>query len=248
MKKYPALKLGSTSGNPRRQEAASQSSVQSRPMTQKFTSSESAAAQSPACCLRGAQKLHSASVSFPPRESANTPSVEVQPPPIDLPSSAAVTVPVIYTRTIAPPALTWWGRGLAAAISLGSLGVLIVGAWLTPDPSGISTHTEMGFLPCQFERRTGLPCPSCGYTSSVSWFAHGNPIASFYVQPMGFVIALCLAAAVWVGAYIAITNRPVHRLAAYVPGRTWLWVLLGFAMGGWAWKIFIHLGGRDGWR
>jgi hypothetical protein len=82
----------------------------------------------------------------------------------------------------------------------------------------------------------------------VTFFSHGNPVASFYIQPMGFVIAVGLAVAVWVGAYIAITGRPVHRLLWFIPVRTWLLVLLGFAIGGWGWKIFIHLTGRDGWR
>jgi Protein of unknown function (DUF2752) len=162
-----------------------------------------------------------------------------------LPTTPAV--PAIYTRTVRPPALSWWARWLAGAISLGSLAALIIGARLTPDPKGISTHTEIGFLPCQFERRTGIPCPSCGFTTSVSHFARGSPIASFYVQPMGFIIAIAFAAAVWVGAYIAISGRPVHRLITFIPGRAWLIFLLAFAIGGWAWKIFIHLTGRDGW-
>lgn len=162
-------------------------------------------------------------------------------------SSSGPAVPPIYSRTVLPPAISWWARLLAAVIALAALTVLGIGAWLQPHVSGISTHTALGFLPCQFEQRTGLPCPSCGFTTSVSHFAHGNPLASFYTQPMGFLIALGLAAAVWVGSYIAITARPVHRLLSMIPTRGWVIVLMGFAIGGWAWKIFLHLSGRGGW-
>src|SRR5688500_12705332 len=184
---------------------------------------------------------------------------DLSPPPLPVPVRAGPSiprpvgvqlspaVPPIYSRISAPPPLAWWGRALALGISLGCLAMLVVGALLRPDSTGISTHTAMGFLPCQFERRTGLPCPSCGFTTSVSHFARGNPIASLYVQPMGFVIAVSAAAAVWIGAYIAISGRPVHRLMTFVPARAWLLVLLFFAVGGWGWKIFIRLTGRDGW-
>src|SRR5215213_9395998 len=108
-----------------------------------------------------------------------------------------------------------WMRLLAAAIALAALIMLAIGARLHPgagNGSGISTHTQLGFPPCQFEVRTGLPCPSCGYTTAVSYFAHGNVIASIYTQPMGFLIAVIAAASVWIGSYIAVTGRPVHKL------------------------------------
>jgi hypothetical protein len=139
-------------------------------------------------------------------------------------------------------------RLLSFCIALGCLAVLVAGAWLTPDGSnGIGTHTQLGLQRCQFEVRTGLPCPSCGFTTSVSYFAHGNVVASLYLQPMGFVIAVICAAGVWVGGYIAVTGRPVHRLVGMLPDRKWLAVLLTIAVGGWAWKIFIHLTHRDRW-
>jgi hypothetical protein len=138
---------------------------------------------------------------------------------------------------------------VAVGFAVVCLVILALGAWLTPNGAhGISTHTQLGFPPCQFEARTGVPCPSCGYTTAVSYFAHGNVLASVYVQPMGFLIAVFCALGVWVGMYVALTGRPVHRLVGrMVPGRAWLYVLLTIAIGGWAWKIGIHLTGHDHW-
>ena len=125
--------------------------------------------------------------------------------------------------------------------------MLVVAALLPPNRSGTGSHTGLGLQRCQFLERTGVPCLSCGYTTSFTWFARGNVAASVYVQPMVAVGAALTASDVWVGLYIAITGRPVHRLLRLVPARRWLLPLLLLFVAAWAWKIFIHLNGLDGW-
>jgi hypothetical protein len=137
---------------------------------------------------------------------------------------------------------------LAAMIGVIFLTVLLIAVRLHPSPTGMATHTEMGFGECQFLQRTGLPCPSCGMTTSFSWFVRGNVSASFYVQPMGFVLALLTTAGAWTCLYIAITGKPAHRLVRLIPSRYYLLPLLSFAVIAWGWKMFIHLQGIDGWR
>jgi hypothetical protein len=84
-------------------------------------------------------------------------------------------------------------------------------------------------------------------TTSFSWFARGNLIASAYVQPMGLILALMAAASVWGGSYIAVSGRPVHRLLRLLPAGYTLIPLLLVGVVAWGWKIFIHLNGIDGW-
>lgn len=139
------------------------------------------------------------------------------------------------------------GRLLAAVIAAGALAVLVTAARLAPSPSGMGTHTALGLQECEFLSRTGLPCPSCGMTTSFSYFAHGNWLASGYVQPMGFALALIAGMTVWAGGYIAISGRPAHRILRAVPGLAVVLSLLGLAIVAWAWKIFIHVRGIDGW-
>jgi hypothetical protein len=136
----------------------------------------------------------------------------------------------------------------ALAISLGCLSVLITAAYLTPSPSGYGTHQEMRFEGCQFLTRTGLPCPACGMTTSFSWFVRGNLLASFYVQPMGMVLAICTTAAFWVSLYIAVTGIPALRLTSTIPASYWLIPMFAGVILAWGWKIFIHLRGMDGWQ
>jgi hypothetical protein len=138
-------------------------------------------------------------------------------------------------------------RASALAASLGCLALLVTAAKLIPSPTGIGTHTELMMAPCAFLARTGLPCPTCGMTTSFAWFVRGNWLASFYVQPMGFVVAILAVATFWAGLYIALTGRPIHRLLRFVPPRYYGVPLTAFAILAWAWKIYIHLHGLDGW-
>jgi hypothetical protein len=100
---------------------------------------------------------------------------------------------------------------------------------------------------CNFEQRTGIPCPGCGMTTSVAWFVRGNLLASVYVQPMGAIGALFCAAGVWIGLYLAITGKAAHRLLQMIPVGYYLMLILLVGVLAWAWKIFIHLKGIDGW-
>ena len=48
--------------------------------------------------------------------------------------------------------------------------------------TGILRLTELGF-PCSFKQVTGLPCPGCGGTRAVCFFAEGNLWQSFINHP-----------------------------------------------------------------
>jgi hypothetical protein len=111
----------------------------------------------------------------------------------------------------------------------------------------METHLALRLLPCEFLRVTGLPCPSCGMTTSFSFFVRGNWLASFYVQPMGFVIALLCAMVFWSALFIALTAKPAHRLLYILPAMYYVIGLMSIGIAAWAWKIFIHVRGIDGW-
>jgi len=52
------------------------------------------------------------------------------------------------------------------------------------------------FGPCGMKQRMGLPCPTCGMTTSVLAFARGEVFLAFYVQPAAaFLCTLLVAAA-----------------------------------------------------
>lgn len=160
------------------------------------------------------------------------------------------SLPIIYSARRASPArLGIAARLLALAAALACLAVLVTGALATPNPTGVGTHSSsLRLQPCHFLLTTGIPCPGCGMTTSFSWFARGNLLASTYVQPMGATLAVLAGATVWVGLYIAVTGRPVYRLFRLLPGRYYLVPLFALGLLGWGWKILLRLNHWDGWR
>lgn len=92
-------------------------------------------------------------------------------------------------------------RAVRAALVLIAAGLTVVFAlawWLKPDPRGLGTHQQLGLPPCSFHWVTGLPCPSCGMTTSFSHLMHGDVRESLKANPVGTLLAgLCLAAIPW---------------------------------------------------
>ena len=157
-------------------------------------------------------------------------------------------VPIIFTPSVERQTLTLGGRLASLMVALAALSVLVTALLLKPSPEGMGTHRQMGFQRCEFLRTTNLPCPSCGMTTSFSFFARGNWLASLYVQPGGFVLALACGAIFWAGLYAFVTGSPLHRLLRQIPGIYSVPIILGFLIAAWGWKMFLHLKGIDGWR
>lgn len=70
------------------------------------------------------------------------------------------------------------------------LAVLLTSAWLTPNPTGIGTHTQLGLPPCGFYEWTGLPCPGCGLTTCFAYMAHGNIFGAAHANAFGVLLFL----------------------------------------------------------
>ena len=158
-----------------------------------------------------------------------------------------VTVPRIYAISPVIQRLTVAQRCVALAVSLACLAVLVTAVLIRPNPAGTESHVQLGLNECQFLRASGIPCPSCGMTTSFAWFVRGNIPASLYVQPMGTLLAAGAGLTFWAGLYIAATGKPVHRLMRLLPGSYYVLIPMGVAIAAWAWKIFIHVRGADGW-
>lgn len=133
-------------------------------------------------------------------------------------------------------------------MALACLLVLVVAAYLEPDPAGVGTKARLGIRPCGFLQATGLPCAACGMTTSFNHFVRAQWLKSLWVQPMGFVLAAATCAAFWAAAYIAVTGRPAHRLHKRLPGVKLLVLGVGIGIAAWAWKIGLTLAGIAGTR
>ena len=114
------------------------------------------------------------------------------------------------------PVLTRRVRAAVVAVAAGLVLLFGAAAWLNPygpdgTPRGMGTHTQLGLPECNFLRLTGVPCPSCGMTTSFALLMHGDIAASLRTNPVGTLLAVFLLGTIpW-------------SLAGAVRGR-WLWV------------------------
>ncbi|MBM4114113.1 MAG: DUF2752 domain-containing protein, partial [Phycisphaerae bacterium] len=93
-------------------------------------------------------------------------------------------------RVTAAPWLSAGERIAAALIGAASLSLLLLASTLEPSSKGLGTHTQLGLPPCTWTIAFGIPCPSCGMTTSFAHAVRGDLLSSFVAQPMGALLAL----------------------------------------------------------
>jgi len=69
--------------------------------------------------------------------------------------------------------------------------------------------------PCGFKQQHGLPCPTCGITSSAIAFASGRIFKSFYIQPAGGLLCSLLLLSAFVSGFIAVSGRNFRFLVRF---------------------------------
>jgi hypothetical protein len=140
------------------------------------------------------------------------------------------------TRITRQARLAWSGVALACATVLGIAG------FLTPNPAGLGTHQQLFHLaPCSFVLTTGLPCPTCGMTTSFAFMMHGHPLTALKVQPAGAVLCLATIGMAFFSFYVAMSGTLI-TVHWNLIGPVRLMLALGLLiLGGWAFKIAYGL-------
>jgi hypothetical protein len=127
------------------------------------------------------------------------------------------------------PVLAVWVRGALVGIALGMAVVFVIAARLNPykadgSPRRLGTHRDLGLPPCTFLEATGLPCPSCGMTTSFALLVRGDVVNSLRANSAGTLLALfCLGFIPWAVASVA------RRRLLFIRSleRAMLWCVLG---------------------
>lgn len=97
---------------------------------------------------------------------------------------------------------------LAALISmLVIVGLMITARTLTPSISGEGTHQQLGLPACSAILLWGIPCPSCGMTTSWAHLARGNFVAAAWANPGGLLLGLIALASLGPSCYFIISGR-----------------------------------------
>ncbi len=136
----------------------------------------------------------------------------------------------------------WTNRMIGLLLFAPTATVLGIAAWVSPDSAGLGTHTQLGMAACGFVERTGMPCATCGMTTSFAHAAEGNLLESFITQPAGAVLAVVSAMICLIAAYTMVTGislLPIFRVV-WQPKVIILFGVL--VMGAWIYKIVTYQG------
>jgi hypothetical protein len=85
------------------------------------------------------------------------------------------------------------GQGLLVLWSVCLLAGFAIAFVLEPDPRGYGTHQKLGLPACTFRTMFGVPCPSCGMTTSFAHFSRGQFQKAIEVNLAGFLLAVVCA-------------------------------------------------------
>lgn len=121
--------------------------------------------------------------------------------------------------------------GLAGSI------VLTIAMILPPAGAGHGTHQALGLPPCSFLAVTGLPCLSCGMTTSFAHTVRGEMPSALAAQPFGTLLAVVTILLVPVFFAGALTGRSVSRPIGRLPWNRIGPVLLALLFAAWGYKI-----------
>ncbi|MEM9021793.1 MAG: DUF2752 domain-containing protein [Planctomycetota bacterium] len=121
--------------------------------------------------------------------------------------------------------------------------VLGLAAYLRPDSAGLGTHTQLGLPPCGFKLATGVPCATCGCTTSFSHAANGSLLDAYITQPFGATLALLTAMTVIITGYALVTNMPLAPIGRIVFRPRTVVTLLILMVVSWGYSIYMHTSG-----
>jgi len=115
-----------------------------------------------------------------------------------------------------------WGLLLFTAAS-----VLAASRFLTPSPTGVGTHEQLGLPPCGFLVWFGVPCPACGLTTAFAHLAHFDLFASLSANPMGLPLFVATLAFVPLALHAVVRGRSLLSFIDDIQGDKWA---LGFVV------------------
>jgi hypothetical protein len=106
--------------------------------------------------------------------------------------------------------LVLWVRGALVVLAIGLAAVFATALRIHPynedgSARSMATHRQLGLPPCTFSEVTGVPCPSCGMTTSFALLVRGDVVNSARANWVGALLAgFCLLLIPWSAASVLV--------------------------------------------
>ena len=129
-------------------------------------------------------------------------------------------------------------RAQYIALSCVSGVVLTIARVVSPSPNGFGTHQQLGLPPCFFHKLTGIPCPTCGMTTSFAHTVRLHFYEAFITQPFGMLA--CVLMALLIPLSFVLMQRRVSwmKLMTARGSDAEMYALLALFLAGWVYKIW----------
>lgn len=121
--------------------------------------------------------------------------------------------------------------------------IACVAGYIWLNYSIISKETEHKSVEvCLIKHVTNIPCPSCGSTRSIISLTKGNFVEAFYLNPIGYIIALImLIAPIWIIADIILRKNSLfvcyQKIESHLRKPKYAIPLILLVIINWIWNI-----------
>jgi hypothetical protein len=141
-------------------------------------------------------------------------------------------------KPVANPHLRRTTRVLWVGWLVAVMAVLVVARVLTPSDAGYGTHLQLGLPPCGILLITGLPCPSCGLTTSFAHMVRLQWIDAWHANPWGVALFVTMLASVPLAIHSAKRGKPLLETLHRYHAQKIAFGLILLGIGAWIGRVY----------
>jgi len=132
-------------------------------------------------------------------------------------------------------------KAFSIAVAAFSAAVLRLASSLHPSARGIGTHEQLGLVPCRFHLLTGIPCPSCGLTTSFAYAAHFQFHQAFVSSPFGLLL-FCVVVLAVPTSFVLLWQRMswLQAVEKFDGATVTMWMVVAYGAS-WIYKIAVSV-------